>query len=92
MESIVQDIKECYFCGTMQNLHCHHLYPGKNRQNSEKYGLKIWLCDKHHNMSDFSVHFNLILADLTKKIGQLYFEKCFGEDKDFEKIFRRNYL
>ena len=90
MESIIQSEKECYFCGTIENLHCHHCLPGRNRENAEKYGLKIWLCDKHHNMSDFSVHFNPILMDLTKKIAQLYFEKAF--DKDFEKIFRRNYL
>ena len=90
MKSIIQDTKECYFCGDTQGLHEHHVISGKNRQNSEKYGLKIWLCAKHHNMSKDSVHFNPIYANLTKKIAQLYFEQKY--DKDFLKVFHRNYL
>lgn len=90
MESIIQHEKECYFCGTTQDLHDHHIYLGKNRSNAEKYGIKVYLCAKHHNMSDDSVHFNRIYMKLMKVIGQLYFER--ENEEDFEKIFRRNYL
>lgn len=90
MNSIIQKEKECYFCGTTSDLHSHHIFEGRNRQNSEKYGLKVYLCSKHHNLSNDSVHFNPIYMNLLKKIGQLYFEKTY--DKEFIKIFKRNYL
>ena len=91
MKSIIQEDKECYFCGTTLNLHDHHIFEGTaNRKNSEKYGLKVWLCGKHHDLSDDSVHFNPIYMSLLKRIGQLYFEKTY--DEDFKSIFRRNYL
>ena len=90
MKSIIQEDKECYFCGTELDLHSHHIFPAANRKNSEKYGLKVWLCGKHHNLSNDSVHFNSIYMSLLKRIGQLYFEKTY--DEDFKSIFRRNYL
>lgn len=88
MKSIIQEKKECYFCGTTIGLEEHHIYEGRNRQNSEKYGLKVWLCNRHHT-SDEGVHFNPLLARLLKIIGQLYFERTY--DEDFISIFRRNY-
>lgn len=94
MKSIIQNEKECYYCGSRLNLHEHHIFPGRNRNNSEKYGLKIWLCDKHHNMSNDSVHFNDIYMKLTKIIGQLYFNISnldYINDDEFLKIFKRNY-
>lgn len=91
MKSIIQEDKECYFCGTELDLHSHHIFEGTaNRKNSEKYGLKVWLCGEHHNLSNNSVHFNFIYMTLLKRIGQLYFEKTY--DEDFKSIFRRNYL
>lgn len=91
MKSIIQEDKKCYFCGNTLDLHSHHIFEGTaNRKNSEKYGLKVWLCSKHHNMSNDSVHFNPVYMKLLKTIGQLYFEKTY--DEDFIKIFRRNYL
>jgi hypothetical protein len=94
VKSIIQNNKECYFCGSKNDLHEHHIYPGRNRNNSEKYGLKIWLCSKHHNMSNDSVHFNSIYMKLTKIIGQLYFNISkldYINDDEFLKIFKRNY-
>lgn len=90
MKSIVQENKECYFCGTTQCLELHHIFEGRNRQNSEKYGLKVYLCHDHHNEPRIGVHFNPIHMKLLKIIGQLYFEKTY--DEDFLDIFRRNYL
>lgn len=91
MESIIQTDKKCFFCNTTLDLHSHHIFEGRNRDNSEKYGLKIWLCSKHHNMSDDSVHFNKIYQKLTKIIGQLYFEQRYGDKVEFIEVFRKNY-
>ena len=66
-----------------------NVFEGRNRGNSDKYGLTIYLCSHHHNMSDDSVHFNPIYDKLLKIIGQLYFERTY--DEEFIEIFRRNY-
>lgn len=42
-KSILQDEKECYITGLKEGLHKHHIYPGANRKNSEKYGFWVWL-------------------------------------------------
>lgn len=91
MKSIIQSDKRCYLCGTRDNLHEHHIFPGANRKNSEKYGLKVYLCANHHNMSKDSVHFNPIYMKLLKIIGQLYYLLYFDFDEKFENIFYKNY-
>lgn len=91
IKSIIQAKKECYFCGAKSNLHEHHVFNGRNRSNSEKYGLKVYLCARHHNLSKDSVHFNPIYMKLLKIIGQLYYEKIFDLDESFTGIFYRNY-
>lgn len=90
MKSIVQSEKRCYFCGTRDNLHEHHIFPGSNRKNSEKYGMKVYLCANHHNMTKDSVHFNPIYMKLLKIIGQLYYEDVF-QDEPFRNVFYKNY-
>lgn len=91
MKSILQTKRECYVCGTIFNLHDHHIYFGSNRQNSEKYGFKVWLCAKHHNMSNEGVHFNKKLDLKLKKECQLKFEETHTR-KEFMKIIHKNYL
>ena len=71
--------------------HKHHIFEGKNRKNSEKYGLYIWLRPEMHNMSDLGVHYNKDFAQYLKKIGQKAFEEHYPE-LDFVSIFYRNYL
>lgn len=59
MESVIQKEKRCYVCGTTQGLHEHHIiYGTANRKKSEEYGFKVWLCGRHHNLSNAGVHFN----------------------------------
>ena len=50
MKSIIQAGDRCWFCGTTQNLHTHHIYGGANRNISEKHGFKVRLCAFHHNL------------------------------------------
>lgn len=90
MKSIISDEKKCYKCGTTINLHSHHIFEGRNRKNSEKYGLKVWLCGRHHNLSKEGVHFNKEFDLELKKIAQKKFKKVYKEE--FIDIFRRNYL
>ena len=48
MKSIIQDIKQCWVCKTTLNLEEHHCLYGINRKMSERFGLKVWLCNEHH--------------------------------------------
>jgi len=104
MRSIINgDQKDmCHYCGRFfENTHKHHIFGGANRKHSEKYGLYVHLCPKHHNMSDNSVHFNKDIMDYYHKIGQRSFElwyeetnHCSAEEsrRKFMEIFGRNYV
>lgn len=93
MESIIQDEKECYVCKNTIRLHSHHiLYGTANRKLSELYGLKVWLCGKHHNLSNEGVHFNKELDLHLKRLAQEHYEARYGDRVDFRETFGRNYL
>lgn len=93
MESVLQEIKECYVCSTTTNLHDHHvLFGTSNRKKSEKYGLKVWLCAYHHNMSNEGVHFNKMLDRALKLKAQAYYEEHIGTREDFIREFGKSYL
>lgn len=91
MDSILQANKECYVCRTTLNLHSHHIFFGSNRKHSEKYGLKVWLCAAHHNMSNAGVHFNRPLDLKIKQAAQAEFEKQ-HDRKEFMRIFGKSWL
>lgn len=92
MKSIIQNKKECYVCHTTFDIHDHHIFEGTGRRKqSEKYGLKVYLCAYHHNMSDEGVHFNKKLDLKLKKIAQRKFELTHTR-KEFLAHFIRNYL
>ncbi len=102
MESIMQqDRGACYLCGKLpywtkngiyNGLEEHHIFGGaKNRKNSEKYGLKVYLhgigCHREGKRSAHQCKATRL--DLQKK-AQLKFGEVYGEG--FEKIFGKNYL
>lgn len=91
-KSIIQTEKRCYVCSTTYELHEHHIFGGTaNRKQSEKYGFKVCLCGRHHNLSNQGVHFNREL-DLRLKIAcQSKFEENHSRE-DFMKIIGKNYL
>lgn len=92
MKSILQKDRECLVCHTTKDLHEHHVFYGNaNRKMSEKYGLKIWLCGYHHNMSDEGIHFNKSLDLEVKKIAQAEFEKKHTRE-EFREIFGKSWL
>lgn len=92
MKSIIQDTKECFLTGATGELHCHHIFDGANRRNSEKYGLKVWLIPELHNMSNRGVHFDRELRDMLCRVGQRAFEEKWGNRAMFMQIFGKNYL
>ena len=94
MVSILQTEKKCWVCGCKNNLHLHHtLYGGDKRRLSDKYGLTIWLCSKHHNMSDEGVHYNKELDLRVKQMAQMECMQHYNMSmEEWLKIFRRNYL
>lgn len=92
MKSIIQTTKECYVCKTIFNLQDHHIiYGTSNRKQSEKYGLKVWLCQEHHTGST-GVHFNKPLDNRLKKLAQEHFEAEYGTREYFRSVFGRSYL
>lgn len=92
MNSIIQNKKECYFCGSQNALEEHHCILGKNRKNAEKYGLKVWLCYEHHR-GTYGVHGKVgsVLQNKLKVIAQQKFEETY-KDLHFLDIFKINYL
>lgn len=92
MESLItKDMEHCYICkGQAECIH-HIFYGTANRKNSDKYKLVVPLCNKHHNMSNNSVHFNREMDITVKKIAQRKFEEIHGHE-EFIKIFGKNYL
>ena len=90
MKSIITDKKECFVGRTTLNLEEHHIFRGANRNNSEKYGLKVWLCHEHHQGATGVHGGNKWLDTMLKKLAQNKFEERFPEH-DFREIFHGNY-
>lgn len=91
MESIIQKDRVCFLCGTTNNLHCHHVLGAANRHLSEKYGLKVYLCQKHHTGLR-GIHFNKDLDEDMKKLAQKCFETEFGAEMSFREVFGKDYI
>lgn len=101
MKSILQKNKKiCYLCQKIygknyerEDVEEHHVFPGNNRKNSEKYGLKVYLCPECHQYGPEAVHkmpnqgYDLLL----KQIAQARFKQEHPE-LDFISIFGQNYL
>lgn len=91
--SIIQKEKRCYICGTMNNIHIHEIFFGRNRKKSIEDGCCIYLCGFHHNLSSEGIHFNHKLDVMIKKEAEKrwceYYNKTID---DFRERYGRNYL
>lgn len=94
MKSILSNERKCYLCGAKDNLHRHHIFYGTaNRKLSEKFGCWVYLCAIHHNLTDFSVHFNRGLDLDLKQKCQREFQRQYGcTTERFVQIFGRSWL
>ena len=84
---------KCYVCGTIRNLHRHHVFHGtSNRKQSEKFKMVVYLCGYHHNLSNEGVHFNKKLDLQLKQEYQVKWESQYGSREEFRKVFRKSYI
>lgn len=92
MKSIVENTdNECYVCGVGGYLERHHIFGGRNRKLSEKYGLTVHLCWGHHQDSKIGVHYDPELMQQLHEKGQREFEKLYSREA-FMKTFGKNYI
>lgn len=85
--------RQCYVCGARKRLEVHHIMYGHGpRHLSEKYGLKVTLCDMHHRHAPAGIHAGNRELDMRlKAVAQTEFEKIYGHSK-WMRTFGRNYL
>lgn len=91
--------RTCYLCMLLDEndrmhirLHEHHIFLGNpNRDHSETYGLKVYLCPEHHTEGKLAVHRCKETRKLLQKIGQREFKEHYP-DKNFREIFGKEYL
>lgn len=92
-KSVLSNEKKCFFCGDTRDLHRHHIYYGiGNRSLSEKHGCWVWICAKHHNMSNRSVHMDRDMDLRLKQYCQRYMESNGWTREDFMEVFGRSYI
>ena len=91
MKSIISNQYECLICEQTFGLHKHHIFGGSNRKWSEEDGLWVYLCPKHHNMSDEGVHFDKDIDLKLKKLGQRTYEKTHTRG-EFMARYGKNWL
>lgn len=94
MESIIDNKKECFRCRTTQGLHKHHIFFGiANRRKSDEDGCWIWLCGKHHNLSNEGIHFDRKFDLAIKELAEQRWIEHYDKSKaDFLVRYGRNYL
>lgn len=93
MISAIQTERECWLCGRTDDLHVHHVFFGTaNRKKSDKYLYVVYLCAKHHNMSDEGVHFDKDFDLTLKRFAQRHFEAHHGTRDDFRREFGKSWL
>lgn len=100
-DSIMQRKEDgyCYLCALLEDnwRPCgyreeHHVFfSAHQRRLSEEYGLKVYLCWRHHRESQDAVHQNQRNRRILEAQGQQDFEAKFGHKK-FMEIFKKNYL
>lgn len=92
MKSVLQDTKECYICHSCNCLEDHHIFFGtSNRKQSEKRGLKVWLCGIDHRIGPKAVHRNRETDLMLKQMAQAYYEQYIGDRKQFITEFGKSY-
>lgn len=92
MKSLIQTEKECFVCGRKDDIHTHHVYEGTaNRKKSDKDGMIVYLCGRHHNLSTDGVHFNKTLDLAIKKLAQRKYEETHTRE-EFIKRYGKSYL
>lgn len=96
-KSIMQAQRECYICRRRYNvittraLEEHHVFQAPRRLLSETYGLKVYLCHRHHtgDIHD-AVHFNQQAQDWLKAEAQAAFMQHYTPEQ-WMPLFGKDY-
>ena len=89
----------CYLCMILDEnyrkydtLEEHHIFMAGRKPLAEEYGLKVYLCFRHHTTlgGKDSIHNNYDLVRKLQDEAQRAFEVEFP-DKDFIRVFGKNY-
>lgn len=89
----------CYLCSLLHGddsyyswLEEHHVFGASNRKLSEHFGLKVKLCNWHHNQTGSeSVHNNEEVNEMLKRVAQRAYEEKYGH-ASFMATFMKNHL
>ena len=99
MKSIIQtDRDRCFLCGRVRSfgnpLDDHHVFFGPNRNLSEKYGLKVFLCHTGcHTFGRNSVHECAEVNHELQRTVQRFAMNYYGwSTEDFIRLFGKSYL
>lgn len=92
-KSILQQDKECWFCGKQYSLHLHHCFAGHaNRKISDKQGFTVYLCAEHHNMGNRCVHNDKEMDLELKRACQKAYEGQGHTREEFINLIGKNFL
>ena len=93
MKSTIQSKKECFICKVNYNITTtnelieHHIF--EDTSKSEKYGLKIWLCFRHHiNDPRYSIRYKNQLDLELKQLAQKKFEETYTRKEFIEHFIK----
>ena len=90
-KSILQDERECYFCGRQYGLEKHHIFAGvANRPISEREGLWCYLCHNCHTGTE-GAQYDKEKNRLLKSDAQWAYEQNHTRS-DWMKLIGKNYL
>ena len=90
MESIItDDMNHCLICGRPYPQK-HHAMNAANKKKSEKYGLMVPLCEKHHTGAE-GVHTDAERMKKMRQLAQTKFEAIHGHELWMQE-FGKNYL
>lgn len=89
--------RKCWLCGrngSADPLDRHHIFPGKNRELSEKYNLTVYLCHADcHIFGPNAVHRNPYTRRMLQAWGQDNAMREHGwTTEQFIKKFGKNYM
>ena len=91
---ITDDWTQCFAegCGN-PCIEEHHLIEGRGRRKlSEKYGLKVPFCHKHHTWCHEYAYKHPVFAQSMHILAQLAFERVHGTREDFRRIFGEYFI
>ena len=95
MKSIVTNqANTCFFCQSPPDCYHHLIFGNGLRSLAEEDGIKVPMCNKHHNMGANleKIHGNPMAEKLSKMLGQAIWENHYGSREDFRKRYGKSYL